>query len=105
MQNYFSIGPSPYEEDCAQVGTPGYRTKAVAECTRYIELLRRTFGPEPDGARLDIQWFEHDFGQYCEVVCYFNAESHEAVAYAQRCEDDSPATWEETDDEQVEENG
>ena len=94
MQNYFSIGPSPYEEDCAQVGTPGYRNKAVAECTRYIELLRKTFGPEPKGARLGIKWFDHDFGSYCEVVCYFNTENATALEYAQRCEDNAPATWE-----------
>jgi hypothetical protein len=94
MENYFSVGPSPYEEECAQIGTPGYRNQAVAECTRYIELLRKTFGPEPDGAQLSIKWFDHDFGQYCEVVCYFNAESAESVEYAQRCEADAPATWE-----------
>jgi hypothetical protein len=97
MENYFCMGSSPYEEDCAQVGTPGYRTKAVAECTRYIELLRRTIGPEPEGARLGIKWFEHDFGQYCEVVCYFTAENTVAVEYAQRCEDDAPATWGDSD--------
>jgi hypothetical protein len=81
-------------EDCAQVGTPDYRTQAVAECSRYIAPLRKTFGPEPEGARLGIKWFEHDFGQYCEVVCYFTAENAESVEYAQRCEEDAPATWE-----------
>ena len=94
MQNYFCIGPSPSEEACAQVGEPGYRDKAVAECTRYIALLRRAIGPEPEGARLAIKWFDHDFGQYCEVVCYFTAENRAAVEYAHRCEDDAPATWE-----------
>jgi hypothetical protein len=94
MQNYFCIGSSPSEEDCAQVGAPGYREQAVAECTRYIELLRRAIGPEPEGARLAIKWFDHDFGAYCEVVCYFNSENRAAVEYAQRCEDDAPATWE-----------
>jgi hypothetical protein len=74
MQDFFCIGPSPSEEDCAQVGEPDYRNKAVRECTRYIELLRKTIGPEPEGARLGIKWFDHDFGQYCEVVCYFDTE-------------------------------
>jgi len=94
MQNYFCIGPSPYEEDCAQVGAPGYREKALAECARFIQLLRDTFGPEPEGAQLSVKWFEHDFGPYCEVVCYFTTESHASVEYAQRCEDHAPATWE-----------
>ena len=104
MRQYFTLGQTPSEEDCAQVGQPGYRNKAVAECTRYIELLRRTIGPEPEGARIGIKWFDHDFGAYCEVVCYFNPEHAIAVAYAQRCEDDAPATWEETDAEQAEEH-
>ena len=94
MRNYFCIGPSPCEENCAQVGEPGYREKALAECTRFIQLLRETFGPEPEGAQLSVKWFEHDFGGYCEVVCYFNPESQASVEYAQRCEDHAPATWE-----------
>jgi hypothetical protein len=94
MRNYFCLGPSPAEEDCAQVGEPDYREKAVAECARYIQLVRATIGPEPEGARLSVKWFEHDFGAYCEVVCYFNIDIEEAVKYAQRCEEDAPATWE-----------
>ena len=94
MQNYFCIGPSPCEENCAQVGEPGYREKALAECARFIQLLREKFGPEPEGAQLSVKWFEHDFGAYCEVVCYFTTESEESVEYAQRCEDHAPATWE-----------
>jgi hypothetical protein len=94
MHNYVCFGPSPSEEDCAQVGEPGYREKALEECARYIQLLRETIGPEPEGARLRIKWFEHDFGAYCEVVCYFNTDNEASVAYAQRCEDHAPATWE-----------
>jgi hypothetical protein len=94
MRNYFCIGPSPYEENCAQVGEPGYREKALAECTRFIQLLRDMFGPEPEGAQLSVTWFEHDFGAYCEVACYFNPESHASIEYAQHCEDHAPATWE-----------
>ena len=94
MHNYFCIGPSPYEEECAQVGEPGYREQAVAECTRYIELLRRTIGPEPEGAALRVKWFAHDFGSYCEVVCDFNPDMPASVEYALRCEDHTPATWE-----------
>ena len=94
MHNSLGIGPSPYEENCAQVGETGYREKALEECARFIRLLRETCGPEPEGASLSVKWFEHDFGGYCEVVCYFTTESHAAVEYAQRCEDHAPATWE-----------
>ena len=62
MKTYLSLAPAPIEEDCAQVGTPGYREQALAECARFIRLLRQKFGPEPEGAWLSVKWFDHDFG-------------------------------------------
>ena len=93
MDTYLSLAPAPVEEDCAQVGTPGYRERALQECARFIRLLREKFGPEPEGARLGVKWFEHDFGSYCEIVCYYNPEISASVEYACTCEDDLPATW------------
>ncbi len=56
--------------------------------------VRETFGPEPEGAWLSVKWFLHDFGEYAEVVCYYNTEIETSYAYAARCEDEIPATWE-----------
>jgi hypothetical protein len=98
MRDYFCIGPTPSNEDCAQVGQPNYREKALEECARFIRLLREKIGPEPEGAWLSVKWFEHDFGPYCEVVCYCNSDIPESVEYAQRCEDDAPRTWNEEGD-------
>jgi hypothetical protein len=95
MQTYLSLAPAPVEEDCAQVGTPDYHTQAHAECRRFIALLRTKFGPEPDGARFAIKSFPHDFGNYLEVVCYFDETLPVSVEYAYRCEADLPATWDE----------
>lgn len=94
MRDYVNIGPVPCEEDCAQVGQDGYSAKAVAECRRFIGLLRKTFGEEPPGARLAIKWFDHDFGPYCEVICYYDTEIEESREYAFRCENEMPLTWE-----------
>jgi hypothetical protein len=93
MQDYIVIGPSPHEEECAMVGEPDYRRRARAECQRFIQLIRETLGPEPEGAALGIKGFEHDFGTYFEVVCHFDTDFPDAVAYARRCDDDTPATW------------
>jgi len=93
MQNYLSLAPTPIEEDCAQVGTADYTTRARAECRRFITLLRRKFGSEPEGARLTIKSFPHDFGDYLEVVCYFDETLPASVEYAYHCEDNLPATW------------
>ena len=99
MRDYLSIGPTPCEESCAQVGDPDYCEKALPECRRFIELLRQKFGLEPAGAWLSIKWFPHDFGSYCEVVCNFDTTIEESVEYALRCEAELPATWGENGDE------
>lgn len=95
MQNYFTLGQTPAEEECAQVGSPDYMEKARAECKRYIDLLRKKFGPEPAGAQLKIKSFMHDFGDYLEVVCEFDEDLPESVEYACTCDEDPPRYWNE----------
>ena len=90
--DYINIGPCPPDEDCAQINTPDYYKVARAECQRYIELLRKHLGYEPEGARLSIKRFTHDFGDYYEVVCY-HSDSEEAIDYAYKCESDGPMKW------------
>ena len=41
-----------------------------------------------------IKWFEHDFGSYCEVVCWYETEDEKALDYAFRCENEMLLTWE-----------
>lgn len=92
--DYISIGPAPCNEDCAQVGTPGYAERAFRECQRFRDLIRKKLGPEPEGARLVIKRFPHDFGDYYEVVCEFEIGNEEALGYAIRCESEAPTEWE-----------
>lgn len=99
MKDFITIGPTPCEEPCAQMGTPDYREKALAECKRFIKLLRQKFGPQPEGARLAVKSFLHDFGTYYEVVCHYDTDIQASVDYALRCEGETPATWEEERDE------
>ena len=82
MRDFLSIGSSPWDENCVQVGQSDYYEKAREECMRFIQLLRQKFGPEPEGAELRIKDFPHDFGTYCEVVCWFDTDSAEARACA-----------------------
>ncbi len=94
MRDFIVVGETPLDEDCAQVGESDYHRKALRECQRFIQLLRDTFGPKPEGAALRIKSFEHDFGTYHEVVCWFNPELPGFVDYAFRCESETPKTWE-----------
>ena len=91
MRDYLSLGATPAEEPCAQVGRDDYQQLYRAECNRYIAQLRRMFGKEPKGAKLAIKAFPHDFGTYHEVVCYF--EGPEAQDYAFKLENNLPSRW------------
>ena len=98
MRDFFTLGPVPSDEPCTQVGEDNYASRARFECTRFIALLRKIFGPEPSGAWLSMKAFDHDFGTYYEVVCYFNPRAPRSVDYARRCEDEAPTTWGEEGD-------
>jgi hypothetical protein len=94
MRDVLSIGSPPWDEACAQVGQPDYDQKAREECRRFMRLLRQHLGPEPEGAQLAIKSFPHDFGDYLDVVCWFETGSPASTEYALRCESETPATWE-----------
>lgn len=93
MKDYISIGPSPVEEDCVQLGDPDYRSKARKECVRFIELIRKVKGPEAGSARLAITSNPHDFGTYLDVVCYYDDEDEAGMNYAFDCESETPMRW------------
>lgn len=94
MRDYLSIGSTPCDEPCAQVGAEDYYARSMKECKAFIDLIRRKLGPEPNNARLAVKAFPHDFGTYHEVVCYYDDEDEKATEYAFKCEDDAPSKWE-----------
>jgi hypothetical protein len=93
VDEHLDIGSSPPMESCVQVGSEGYSKQARFECRLYIELLRRTVGPEPEGARLSIASNPHDFGTYLSVRCYYDPTHPLALEYALRCEAEGPEEW------------
>jgi len=97
MREYICIGPVPYDEDCVQVSNPNYAILALDECRRYVTLLREVFGPEPEGARLTVKMFEHDFGRSYEVVCYYDDAIPDSIEYSYAVERNCPARWTDTE--------
>ena len=93
MLEHLFIGSSPTDESCAQVGQDNYMEESRIECRRFIDLIRKKFGDEPEKTRLAIKSSPHDFGTYLEVVVYFNPEDEESRQYAYAVEDNTPATW------------
>lgn len=96
MRDYTTVGPSPYDESCAELGAPGYMGKAHAECRRFIDAIVSKLGPPPRGAQLAVKGFPHEYGTYYEVVCYFDDANETASEYAYACESQAPATWADT---------
>jgi len=98
MQDFVDLGgTTPPMESCAQVGSReyDYYDRARREARAYTGLLRRTFGVEPDGARLSVKSHPHDFGTYLTVVCFFDSTDATASDYASRCEAEGPQEWDE----------
>lgn len=99
MSDYFTLGPVPSDEDCAQVGDENFRQRATLEMNAYINQLRRLFpDAESSGVRFIKQWFNHDFGSYGEVTALYNTD--EGFSAVLNIELNLPSYW---DDEAREE--
>jgi hypothetical protein len=92
MRDYITIGSTPADEDCAQLGSDNYRERMRKESAAFIAQILREFGLEPEGARLAVKGFPHDFGTYHEVVCYYDDSLPASVEYAFKVESPS-ANW------------
>jgi hypothetical protein len=93
-EEYIELGPVPAMEDCAQTGEPDFRKRAMAEGARYIELLKEKFPNPPMGCDFRLKSFNHDFGQYFEVVVTYNTTDKESEEFAFNVERNLPETWE-----------
>jgi hypothetical protein len=91
--NVFALGPVPSQEDAVRPCDSDYAARAFAQCRRFIALLRRTLGAEPDGAALAVRRSGSDFDPYLEVVVRFDDTKGAAREYAARCDRDAPARW------------
>ena len=97
MKTYESIGCTPYDEPCAQVGSEGYAERARAECQRFMKQIAKHY-PEPENGRLVVKIQRgHDFGAYYEVIAKYDDEDAESTAWAYDIEGDTKnvlANWE-----------
>lgn len=96
MKEYIEIGPTPYEEKCAQVGEDYFIKRAGIEMDIFIEQLYRTFTEATD-KRISFvkKWYNHDFGQYGEVCIKFDPDDEEASDYAYYIDKNSIPNWDE----------
>lgn len=99
--DWMYLGPTPADEDCAQVGTNNFRQRAKKEMTAYCNQLYRQFPDATEiGVRFKIHWEMHDFGEYGEVVALYSDDNDKAYEYAINVEHNLPESW---DDEALKE--
>ena len=92
--DHLDLGSAPSDEDCASVGVDdNYEVRAKRECRALANQFRRICGDPPPGARFRIMTNPHDFGTYYSLVIDFDQEDADAVAYACRCDEESPSEW------------
>jgi hypothetical protein len=89
MRDYLSIGSSPYDEDCAQVGSCDYERRSRKELRAFKHQLQRLF----PNAEIAIKSFPHDFGTYREVCVFFDDEDEASTDIALNVESNTPAQW------------
>lgn len=98
MRDYLTLGPTPSDEKCSQVGTDNYVEQSKKECTAYVHQLERLFttaidSKVPEDCYFGIKRFDHDFGSYREVVIYYDSDNEESSNFAFNVENNCPANW------------
>lgn len=90
---FFEIGTSPHEEDCAIVGSDGYRERATGECQAFAGQLRRQCGPAPDGVKFQVKSSHHELGRYVELVVRYDDAAAGHVEFVRRVEAKTAGKW------------
>lgn len=89
-----TIGPSPCEENCAQVGRPDYDERSRRECRVFQRMLERLFPlPGDVPAQYVVKSFPHDFGAYREVCVRYDDTDARACDHAYQVEANTPPEW------------
>lgn len=91
--DYHTLGPTPAEEDCAQMGKDDYQLLARKEGKAYINQLRRLFPHLLGTIDFRMKFFPHDFGSYGEVCVIFDNDNEAAVAAMIEVDNNIPSEW------------
>ncbi len=89
--DYDLLSTAPPEEPCVQ-GSDDPQ-KAREEGRRYIDLIRRVCGGEPEGATLRVRANPHDLGTYYSVALFFDESDPVHVEYMRKVDSEGPIDW------------
>lgn len=89
MREYIELGSTPIEENCTQTTDVDFESRSAKECKAYAHQLKRLF----PNSSFSIKSFAHDFGNYKEVVVYYNPDNQEDSDRAANIENNLPLYW------------
>lgn len=98
-KNYveMTLGSSPTDETCVQLGTPNYEIRAHLELTAYRDQLYRLMAKSakvrPSEFRLKIRENPHDYGIYLDLVAAFDADDEASSNLFEWLDHHTPDLW------------
>jgi len=96
MIDFITLGPTPMEENCQQIGPPTFDgSKESKELIAYKHQLMRMFKDIPSNCKFIIRSFPHDFGRYREVCITYYINVPESEDFAFEVESNLPLNWDE----------
>lgn len=94
MLECIELGSAPYEEECAQYKTAGYRSRARKECRAFCNQIVREFGDGTNTNYIELKYYPYDEdGGYYEVVVYYDPNNEQSAEYAFNIERNLPRHW------------
>lgn len=103
MREYFTLGSSPSDEPCAQVGSSDYSRQMRMETRALINQLERlhpvpmdsdpNFSSASFTPYYSCKSFPHDFGSYHEVCAIYDDSHRPSVEWAMEAENIFPESW------------
>ena len=101
--DYIVLSSVPIEEECEQLGPTYDPIKAQKELEVFKNQLERQFPKDGDfPGKLEIKYFDHDFGRYGEVVAHFDSNNEKSINWAFNIENELPLYWDEIAKKQLE---
>jgi len=93
-RDYISLGSSPSDEDCAQVGSDNYRELSRIELQEFKRMME-VINPAPEDciAYYTVKSFPHDFGSYHELCAVFDDNDDQSIEWAFNAENITPVQW------------
>jgi DNA primase len=95
MIDFIELGPQPNYEGFLEPTHPDYTAITTIQGEIFVDQIRRTIGPEPKGAGLEVVPCRPAKGELPSItlICRYDEDIADAVDYVRRCQDHLPSFW------------